>query len=599
MQEKVNHTIFNSFKELILVLTASERKNFMKLVFLMLTCSLFEFISIGSLFPYIKIISDPDIIHRSRKLIFIYKTLHFSTDYNFIIFLGILIMGLMLFKAGIGMLNNYKQVKFATAIKKRISTTLYTVYITMPISDISKENTMFYSKYLLYDVENFYGVMNGLFNMLTSSLMMLALIVLMFMVTTSLVILSLGLLGTLVLLCVRATKRKSQLLGVEGEKTYRYLYRHVDESLKGIKDVKIFQKEAHFKDEFVVLQNQIQHQRIAIAVMANIPSVIINTFGFGIILVIMLTLLIIHGSILNLLPSLGIMALSIQRLLPGMTLIATNFSAVRTNNIAIFKIAELLKKALNKTNTDYTQKRNARRLAFNKELTIENLLFSYKPDEPVLNIAKLAIQKNKMVGFIGKSGSGKSTLIEVLLGLYPLQNGRILCDGAPVVTSFLEEYNGRIAYISQKPFILDTSLKKNIAFGESDDEIDFNRLNTAIKVSQLTELVCGFKNGIDEELGEDAVKISGGQKQRIGIARAIYSNADMLVFDESTSALDAETEYHFYKDLKQWSASNKTIIIISHRKALLEFCDQVITMEKGKALESRDFIDNDLMLAET
>lgn len=582
-----HHTLFGTIKKVFSVLNSAERNRCLMLVIFMIFCSLFEFISVGSIFPYIKIITDPSIIHKNSKLESVYNFFNFTSNYGFIIFLGCLFMIIVLAKAAVGILNNYFQATFSENIKKRIAITLFENYLLMPMLKIYKEKTTFFGKHLLSDVENFFAVINGLLMMITNVMMMSALIILMFLVSSTALLISLVLLGALVIISIKATKKRNEKVGKASEKTYRYLYRNVDEALKGVKDIKIFCKEKYFVNEFSRLQGELKNQRISLTVISSIPTVLINALGFSVMLGILLVSLLIYGNIISLLPSLGVVAICIQRLLPGMTLATTNFGTIRTYNVIIFKLVDLLNKT--KDFSSVHDKQNtllAKRLHFEESLVFDDVSFSYEKDNNyVLNDVNLKIKKNSITGIIGKSGSGKSTLMDVLMGFYPITKGQLLCDGNPVKYSFLHEYAGCIAYVSQKPFILDATLKQNIAFGECKEEVDLEKIKIAIEVAQLSDLVNAFEHGIDEELGEDAIKISGGQKQRIGIARAIYSNADILILDESTSALDVDTERAFYAALKGWASFRKTVIIISHRNTLLDYCDRVILVQDGKINE--------------
>lgn len=596
MKQEKYHTVLNALKESYFIFTKSEKIRAVKLIMMAVLCSFFEFISIGALFPYIKIISHPEVIHDNKKLNYLYHLFHMKSEFEFFVLIGLGIMGLILLKAAIGVYNNYVQTKFSADVKNRIASNLFSRFMYLPLSKVLKEKSTFYSKYLLYDVENFFCILSALLKIVTNFLMMSALVALMLMVSPFLLMLSLFLLGGLVLLCIRVTKERSHRLGKQSEVTYRYLYRCIDESLKGVKDIQLFKVEDKFIRNFMQLQRQANQQRVSLAVMANIPMVAINTLGFGVLLAIVLIMLLIHGNILNILPTLGIIALSVQRLLPGMTLITASLSTVRTYSVVIFKLSDLLNESHHyRSNRAVTKDKPVN---FKYWLGLQDVVFSYKEGSTLFNKLSIRFKKNCITGIIGKSGSGKSTLIDILLGLYPISSGAIICDDKPLEGSLLSSYKDRVAYISQKPFILDTTLKNNIAFGEDGQDIDLQRLKIAIQVSQLQDIVDDFPNGSDEELGEDAVNLSGGQKQRVGIARAIYNDADLIIFDESTSALDVETERNFYKALKQWSNQQKTIIIISHRKTLLECCDHIVIMRDGKVVNDNDKVDDAELLAE-
>lgn len=590
-RKKSENDVIKTFRCLYGLLTGLERKRIIYLAFFMLLCACIEFISVGSLFPYIKIISDPGVIQRNHQLHSVYTMLHFSNNYQFIIFVGVLILLIMVVKVSVGMFNNYIQALFSAKLKNRIAIELFKSFMFMPCSELASQKTTFYSKYLLYDVENFFAVVAALLKVISNTLMLTALIVLLFVINPGLLMVSIGLLGALVLLSIKSTKRKFLKLGKESEKAYRYLYRTVDESLKGVKDIKIFLKENYFIDRFSILQKKLSHIKVIMSVFANMPTAIINTLGFGIMLGAVLVLFIVHhGNIVTILPTMAIIALSVQRLLPTLTLITTSLGTVRTYSIVVYKLHEIIHQ---EKSEDAIKDKTQQQIAVcSRNLELKNVTFSYDDRGVILDNVSLKIEKNSIVGIVGKSGSGKSTLVDLILGLYHPDEGAVLCDGVPVGGSLLENYQGRIAYVSQAPFILDATLKENIAFGIEQEDLCLDKLNSAIRVAQLSEVVNEFENGINEELGEAAVKLSGGQKQRIGIARALYTDADILIFDESTSALDLETEVNFYAALKQWANKTKIIFLISHRKTLLDYCDQVVVMNNKSIIHPAQFEKN-------
>lgn len=584
MPDEEKQTILKTLKISYGLLSKNERKKLKLLSAFILLCSFFEFFSVGSLFPYIKIISDPSIIYRSHKLSLMFHFFKFKNAYFFIIFLGVVIMFLILLKALLGLLNNYFQVKFSAQVKNRMGVALFENYLYLPIKELNELKSTYISKHILYDVNVYYTVVSAILNLITNSFMVFALISLMLFVSSFALTATLLILGSLMLIFIKMTRKKNQILGKENEKIMRYLYRHVDESLKGVKDIKAFCKEEYFLNYFIELQSIGIQQTVSTNVMANIPTVLINTLGFVIILGVVLSLLVINGSILNMLPTLGLIAISIQRLLPGLTLVTSSFGTIRIYTAVVFKLSELLKGFKNKDEVKITE--DIPTLKFEKEITLEHIYFSYSNEQWVLQNINLMIKKNEILGIMGKSGSGKSTLIDVILGLYTTQKGRIFCDGVLVQQSLLKELKNGIAYIPQKPFIFDATLQRNITFGSLEESVNLDLLMQAIEISQLSDLVSDLPNGIDEFLGENAVKISGGQRQRIGLARAIYSNSDIIILDESTSALDLETEHNFYIALKNWARDKKTILIISHRDTLFSYCDRVLTVESGEIFES-------------
>ncbi len=190
----------------------------------------------------------------------------------------------------------------------------------------------------------------------------------------------------------------------------------------------------------------------------------------------------------------------------------------------------------------------------------------------------LKINKNSIFGICGESGSGKSTLINILLGLLIPDKGKVLVNNLDIRKN-LFKWQECLGYVSQNIFLLDASLKENIAFGVNIENIDYDNLNLAIKNANLNNLVETLSNGIDTNIGERGSKISGGQIQRIAIAREIYRNPSVLILDEATTGLDYENEKKIFDSIKQLK-NKMTVIIVSHNKDTLKICENLLDLDK-------------------
>ena len=193
----------------------------------------------------------------------------------------------------------------------------------------------------------------------------------------------------------------------------------------------------------------------------------------------------------------------------------------------------------------------------------------------------MEIPVGKSVGIVGTSGAGKTTIVDVLLGLLEPENGRILADGVDVNTNY-QGWLKNIGYIPQTIFMTDSTIRKNVAFGVPDDEIDDNKVWQALKEAALDEFVKELPEGLDTQIGERGIRLSGGQRQRIGIARALFEDPEVLVLDEATSALDNDTEAAIMDSINRLHG-RKTLVIIAHRLQTIEKCDMIYSIGEGKA----------------
>ena len=219
-------------------------------------------------------------------------------------------------------------------------------------------------------------------------------------------------------------------------------------------------------------------------------------------------------------------------------------------------------------------------LTFEKSLIIDNVEFAYQNNNCIFRNLNLKINKGEFVGIIGQSGLGKSTLINLILGLLAADKGTIKIDDKNI-KEYLNDWRKLIGYVSQDIYILDDTLKKNIAFGIENKNIDEKKIEEAIIKSQLQRFVNNLPEGLETVIGENASKISGGQRQRIGIARALYKDPKFLIFDESTSNLDKETSTELIKFMTE-NKKNFTILFITHKTEQLKNCDKVYKIDNKK-----------------
>ena len=229
---------------------------------------------------------------------------------------------------------------------------------------------------------------------------------------------------------------------------------------------------------------------------------------------------------------------------------------------------------------------NDEKISFEKEIQIKKLSFAYEEsDKSVLQGVYLEIPKNKAVAFVGPSGAGKTTLADIILGVLNYEEGHILVDGKEIKTNS-GSWQKQIGYIPQNIYVLDDTIRRNIAMAINDDEIDDEKIWEAVEKAQLKEFVESLEDGLDTVIGERGARISGGQRQRIGIARALYTDPDILVLDEATSALDNETENAVMEAIDALNGE-KTLIIIAHRLTTIENCDIVYKIKDGQVIKER------------
>ena len=358
--------------------------------------------------------------------------------------------------------------------------------------------------------------------------------------------------------------------------------KHLQQGFGGIKEillsgkVEFFLKRYHKPNQTSGLMNKREY------IFQYVPKLgveVISVMG----LVAMCIYLVFEGkSYLEVTQVLGLLATAGFRLIPSFSRVLNNLQSIRFGWASVATLVEEFKKS----GYEETAKRvhpatvsEQRTVTFDREIELKDVTFSYTDTDPLIfDNLNLTINKGEKIGIVGPSGSGKSTLVNLLLGLLSPRKGKILSDGEELEKQNLYSWQSMLGYVPQDIYVLDDTIRRNIAFGVDDDLIDDDRVEEVLSASQLGDLFHKSGEGLDFILGERGTKLSGGQKQRLGIARALYHNPSVIIFDEATSGLDQVTRSEILKTILE-VGSEKTIIIVSHDERVLEICDRLFNLK--------------------
>lgn len=354
----------------------------------------------------------------------------------------------------------------------------------------------------------------------------------------------------------------------------------ISQSIEGIGQIKNWQGERFFARLFGAQRHD--QARIVAAQMAmqNIPKLYFESIVMMVICGALLYFLLSGTAVITFLPLLGFYVVAAFRSLPSVLRISAQYNVLVSSQPGFETVLAFGKEGFNVENH-----LDAQRLSFSSNLQMNNIGFSYD-EKPVINGLTLSLEKGDMVGLLGRSGEGKTTLVNLLVGLLPLQKGNILVDGVAPSGDVQEALLKSVGYVSQNTFLLNDTIRANVAFGVENAEIDDDKVKHALHFAQLEDFVATLSDGILHGVGERGGRLSGGQRQRIGIARAFYFDRDVLILDEATASLDAETEKSFIDVLKALKGK-KTIIVISHKTAPLSICDKIYEMKNGMLFEQQ------------
>jgi ATP-binding cassette, subfamily B, bacterial PglK len=562
----------------ILYLLGEYRQKLPVLFTIFISVSILDFIGVGLIYPFLSIIMDPDYIN-SGYLSQIIAYLNLSTDNNKIpIYLGILLVFLFLVKSIAGVWLNWRILSFGQKQQIRLRSMLMKHYQNMPYRNyIDRNSSDFIYTIQTLTVQYANGVLTNLLKFFSEIIVILSLVFLLIYTNGPILIVVILFFAGLIFLYDELLGKRNQRYGKDANIAAIKVGQGIMEGMLGFKEVRILNKEKYFYD--MVRNNSIIYSdnNLKQSIISTSPRYLIEFIVITLVVGFIVGPLSFGTDISKIIPSLGMFGLAAMRLMPSMNIISGNLTKLRYSRDAVSRLCDEISDIdLNKFKSKAKQFKD---LGPFKSLELRNVSYKYTDKlKLVLNDISLTISRGETIGFIGESGSGKTTLIDVVTGLLTPSSGSIYYNHK-LTKNLLEPWKEKLAYLPQNIFLLDNSIKNNITLEQTcTDEL---KLKKAIKDSKLSDLVFELPAGIDTEIGERGMQLSGGQRQRIALARALYHDREILVMDESTSALDNETEKEIIQEIDSLKGK-KTILIIAHRLGTLRNCDRVFKLTNGK-----------------
>lgn len=582
----------------LLYITKGSHKSLIAMLFLFIFVSSLEVFGTGMIAPFISIAINPDTIKNIYWLDLIYKQLHLNSEQQFLILLGLVVVIAFYLKAFLAFNAQKTVFKFSSNLKGKLSYKLLKAYIEAPYSYHMRINSATLIQNIINTTDSVcFGIVSTFLTFISNTVIILALMLLLIK-TNAIALILIAVLLLISFGLLHPMKDRLARWGKEGFHAYGEMIRIINHGLGGLKETRVIGCESYF-------ENQMEEQSKIYAKSSTLASAYGNLSRFVLEPLMMsfligFTFLFItlnQNQTQNLTGVLGIFALASVRLLPAVGNLISGINVIRGNIYSLdrlfFDIKELEKEKLisdfgSASVYNKLLPKGQQKFRFSDKVILDNLTFQYpNTTRNVLKDISLSIRKGESIGLIGKSGAGKTTLVDVLLGLFTPQFGDIKVDGVSVYSN-LRAWQNMLGYVPQSIFLIDDTLERNIAYGVPDHLIDQHKLKKAIQMAQLSEVVDQLPDGVKTIIGERGVLLSGGQRQRVGIARVLYHERDILVFDEATAALDTETE-HLITEATKALAGNKTIIIIAHRLSTIEHCDCIYQLEQGRIIKSGSY----------
>ncbi len=586
--------MFKIVKHLFSILKTSQRRRFYFLQVLVILMSLTQIVGVASIIPFMALIGDLGQLQQDTFIAEVYKSSGLKSESQFVFWLGLTVLMMLSFASIISMYTTYRISLFANKIGVEIADRLYSYYLKQDWLFHASGSSAHLTKQIATETLRVnQGILMPFMHLNANVVFVLFLSISIFIfdpivALVGVVVFALSYYFIFKLVSITLLNNGRSISEMM-EKRFRLM----NEGFGGIKDVLLLGRNSDFIDRFYKTGVVFANSQGVNSALAHAPRYFMELIAFGSMISLVLYLFTSYDGDLSLiLPIISVYAIAGIKLLPAFQQIYNSLATIKANTAAYYAIQKDLidlseiKLATNKSKTIKNEKSYLYPI---KQISLENISFRYPgKKELVLNQLNISIPVKKVIGIVGPSGSGKSTLVDILLGLIEPQNGFLKIDNKIINNHNRRSWQNSIGFVAQTIFLSEGTIAENVAFGFSKDEINIKQVENALKLANLEEFVKDLKNGVQTRVGERGVQLSGGQRQRIGIARALYHQAEVLVFDEATSSLDGITENIIMQAVHKFS-DEKTIIMIAHRLKTVEKCDQIFFIDEGKVADQGTF----------
>lgn len=579
--------MFRIIKKMLRLLDKKQKRTMFFLVFMMLIGAILEALGISVVVPIVQIVMDEQVLEKEGLVRTIYDFLGMQSQTSF----TLVILGFMavIFAVKNAYLFLQQKVLCHFIYTNQFSTSerMMKNYLKRDYEFFLSADTSVVQRTITSDVNNMYALVLNFLQLIAEFIVFVIIAVVLIISDWQMTLVISGMLAVTLLavnFLIKPVMRKS---GKDNQDYYSMLFKLISQAVMGIKEIKVSTREQYFVDEYVKCGKGYVGAVQKYTLMTSLPRLLIETVCISGTVVYMMILIANGVPLAELVPTLTVFAAAVVRLMPCATRMNTYM-----NNIAYFEpflmgVSDNLQEEISHPGLQNGfEGENREKMPVNHKITMEGITFAYpNTDKLIFDSADMEIPVGKAVGIVGTTGAGKSTVVDILLGVLKMQKGRVCADGVDIN----ENYRGwlkNVGYIPQMIFMLDDTIRRNVAFGIKDEDIDEDRIWEVLREAQLDEFIKTLPEGLDTTIGERGIRLSGGQRQRIGIARSLYCDPELLIMDEATSALDNETEAAIIDSINRLHGK-KTLVIIAHRLQTIENCDIIYRVSEGKVVRER------------
>lgn len=572
------------FKEIIF-LTGNDIKRVPYLLLIFIFASSLDIIGIGLVAPYISMIIEPERFQHGPYLKYLIQLGLPSKTESLILAIGVILVVVFISKAIASLWINRLIVAFSYNKGITLRAMLIRAYQQMAYSDYLKRNSS-ESIYSIITLSSIFAqsTLQAALRLLSEGVVALAIFILLFLKNSIAILLFSALIIAVALIYDFLFRKRLVSDGKEVDVQSKKMVQSIYEAIEGLKEIRVLQKEEYFYNRIMETARGVARASISSSTIKAMPRYLLEIVVIFFIVSLVCITIVTENDMVELASTLGIFAAAALRLIPSVNQIISSLSQLVHNRNSIDILYRDISRLSDERRIERAHIKNSSNHFHSVEL--KEISFSYEgAQKKALSNISLKIESGDSIGFMGTSGAGKSTLVDLLLGLLMAQKGDVLYNGTKLSPQNIGSWIEQVAYLPQQIFLIDDTLRRNVALGVDDREIDEARLEEALVKSNLKSLVAQLPKGLDTPLGERGIRISGGQRQRVAIARAFYFGRDVIIMDEATSALDNNTENEIVDEIRKLKGV-KTLIVIAHRLTTLQHCDKIYRLEDGQVVET-------------
>lgn len=569
------------------IFSRKEKLKLVGILALLVVGSFMELLGVSAFLPFVQIMMDQEVIYTNEWLNYFYELFHFRSLEGYLAAIALLICAVYLIKNVYLTFMQNEIYRFSYHTRMNLATRLLATYMSEPYTFHLNRNIAEMQRSIQYDANQFMLLINASLQLLAEMAVIVCLGLYLFHTSHSITVVIMTLLVICIGIFFFLSKKISRRIGKQNEMYNAKLYQWTNQSLGGIKEIKVLNREGYFVNVYKDVYKKLIKGAKDNEILAAIPKYIIETVCMvGMLLAVIIKMFWGQNNIEVFILQLSAFAVAAFRLLPSVGKINAYINNIMYCIPSLDLVYQDLKSVEDCKLINFEEKGEQRKGQLKDKIELHNVTYHYpNSDVMVVSDINLVIHRGETVALIGSSGAGKTTLADILLGLLEPVGGHILVDGMDIA-EHMEEWHYMLGYIPQSIYLSDDTIRNNIAFGVSQDRIDEGAVNEALKRAQLYDFVQSLPEGIDTFVGDRGVRLSGGQRQRIGIARALYNDPDVLILDEATSALDNDTEAAVMEAIESLRG-HKTLIIIAHRLTTIRNADVIYEIGNGKAILKR------------